>query len=118
MLKLPFFPDQPSHRYTVNLDGAQWDIRLTYVERSASWVFSLYDADGKPVITRRRLSPGASPVTGLTTKGPPGLIIPYGRDPYGRYELEIYYMTADEVAAILADRLAAASARLPVELLT
>jgi hypothetical protein len=98
-LKMPFFHDQPAHRYTVPLDGVQYEVRLTYRERTASWYLDLWDEQGGELLKGRRLSPNGSPQGGVITDGPPGVIVAFGRDPYDRYEIELWYYTEAEIEA-------------------
>jgi len=111
-LEMPFFHDLPAHRYTVTLEGAQYEVRLVYRARTACWYLDLKDQDGTLLIAGRRLSPGSSPQAGMITDGPPGALIPVGADPYDRHEIKLQYFTADE----LADLVAAAADPLPVEI--
>lgn len=97
--RMPFFHDVPSHRYTVALDGVQYEVRLVYRARTASWYLDLRDEQGADLVLGRRLSPGASPVSGLITNGPPGALVAFGADPYARNELELWYFTEAELAA-------------------
>jgi uncharacterized protein DUF6983 len=97
--QLPFHPEQPSHRYTMPLDGVQYDIRLTYRERTSSWYLDLWDENGRPLVLGRRLSPNWGPTVGVLTAGPPGKLFVFGEDPYARDEIELWYFTAAELAA-------------------
>lgn len=110
--KLPFLHDIPCHRYTVPLDGALYEVRLTYRERTGSWYLDLWDPLGAPLLLGRRLSPNWSPQGGVITDGPPGLLAVFGRDPYERDEIELWYFTEAELAAAKL----AESDLLPVEL--
>ena len=112
--RLPFAHDLPAQRYTVALDGAQYEVRLVWRARTASWYLDLADADGRWLVRGRRLSPAWSPHAGLITDGPPGILfVAAGTDPYARDEIELWYLTAEERAAV--PPLQAASS-LPVEL--
>lgn len=97
--KLPIYTDVPSHRYRIALDGVQYELRLTYRDRTASWYLDLWDEDGGALLLGRRLSPGWSPNFGVLTGGPPGLLLVLGADPYPRGEIELWYYTAEEVEA-------------------
>lgn len=99
-LRLPFFHDLPAHRYTVALDGAQYEVRLTYRDRTASWYLDLWDSSGAAVVLGRRLSPGWSPQGFVTSSGPPGLLFVFGKDPYARDEIELWYVTAAELVEL------------------
>lgn len=114
--RMPFFHDVPSHRYTVTLDGVQYEVRLVYRARTASWYIDLLDEDGVELVLGRRLSPSWSPVSGVITDGPPGKIVAFGDDPYDRFEIELWYFTAAEIEA--AELEAASVATLPIELET
>lgn len=95
-VKLPFFHDLPAHSYTVPLSGVQYEIRLVYRARTASWYLDLRNEEGVPLVLGRRLSPPWSPVTGVITDGPPGVILALGADPYDRFELELWYFDESE----------------------
>lgn len=109
--QLPILFDYPEHRYTIALDGVQYDLRLIYRERTASWYLDLWDPDGNALLLGKRLTPSWPVNTGITS-GPPGLIVPTGQDPYDRYELELWYFTAAELEAARV----AETELLPVEL--
>lgn len=110
--KLPFFHDFPQHTYTVALDGVQYELGLTYRERTASWYLDLWDEQGAALLRGRRLSPNWSPQAGVITGGPPGLLAAFGRDPYDRYEIELFYFSESELTAARP----AESTLLPVEI--
>lgn len=110
--RLPITTEIPAQRYSVALDGVQYGVRLVYRERTASWYLDLRDEQGVPLVLGRRLSPGWSPVHGMITAGPLGSLFVFGSDPYDRHEIELYYFTAAELAAVPTDE----SALLPVEL--
>lgn len=111
-LKLPFYHDWPEFRYTISLEGVQYDLRCVYRSRTASWYLDLFAADGTALIRGRRLSPAASPHAGLITDGPPGALVPVGADPYARAELELWYLTVDDLIAFRGE----VAPGLPVEL--
>jgi hypothetical protein len=98
-LKMPFFHDYPAHRYQVALDGVVYEIRLTYRQRTSSWYLDLWDEQGNEIVKGRRLSPNWSPQGGMVTDGPPGLLVAFGRDPYDRYEIDLFYFTEEELLA-------------------
>jgi hypothetical protein len=97
--RLPFTPDYPAQRYTVALDGAQYDLRLVWRARTASWYLDLADASGTWLLRGRRLSSGASPQFGLVNGGPPGALWVFGPDPYPRDGIELFYATRAELEA-------------------
>lgn len=97
--KLPFYHDYPAHRYQVALDGVVYEVRLTYRDRRTSWYLDLWDEQGNALLAGQRLSPNWSPQGGLITDGPPGLLVAFGRDPYARNELELFYFTEAELVA-------------------
>jgi len=97
--RLPFAHDLPAHTYTVALDGVQYEIRLVYRARTASWYLDLRDDLGAALVLGRRLSPNWSPVAGVITNGPPGVILVTGADPYARSEIELWYFNAAEIEA-------------------
>jgi hypothetical protein len=95
-VRLPFFHDLPAHRYTVTLDGEQYEVRLVYRARTAAWYLDLADGDGEWLVRGRRLSPGSSPAAGVL--GLPGKLGVFAADPYDRHEIELWYVTAEEIA--------------------
>lgn len=98
--RITTFYDQPQHRQTVTLDGTEYQIRLTYRRRLASWYMDLYDAEGTAIALGRRLSPGWSPINGVIAEGgPPGLFLVKGVDPYKRDEVELYYIPLAQIPA-------------------
>lgn len=99
MERLPLFPDVPAQRYTVALDGVQYEVRLVYRERTASWYLDLSGPDGVWLLRGQRLSPGASPQFGLIGEGPPGVLFVFGADPYARDGVELWYFGVDELEA-------------------
>jgi hypothetical protein len=99
MERLPFFPDVPAQRYTVALDGVQYEARLVYRARTASWYLDLAGPDGVWLLRGQRLSPGASPQFGLIGEGPPGVLFLFGADPYDRAGVELLYFSVDELEA-------------------
>ena len=99
-VKLPLYSEQPCHKYTVALDGVQYQVRLTYRDRTASWYLDLWDEQGAAIVLGRRLSPGWSPQGFVTAAGPPGLLYVFGRDPYARDELELLYFSQAELEAL------------------
>jgi hypothetical protein len=98
-VRLPIATELPAHTYTVALDGVQYQVRLVWRERRASWYLDLLDADGNALVRGRRLSPLWSPVSGMISNGPPGILFATGLDPYDRHEIELWYLTAAERAA-------------------
>jgi hypothetical protein len=111
MEKLAFFHDYPAHRYNVAMDSVHYEVRLTYRERTASWYLDLWDPDGNALLLGKRLAPNW-PVNMGITGGPPGLLVPFGFDPYDRHELELWYFTAAELEEAEAEE----AELLPVEL--
>lgn len=99
-VKLPLYAELPAQSYTIALDGVQYQVRLTYRERTASWYLDLYDERGAAIVLGRRLSPGWSPQGFVTAAGPPGLLYVFGKDPYARDEIELWYFTAAELEAL------------------
>jgi hypothetical protein len=100
MERLPFVQDQPAHHYTVTLDGAQYQIRLVWRARTASWYLDLAGPDGTWLLRGQRLSPGSSPQFGLATGGPPGVLWVFGIDPYPQVDgIELWYASVDELEA-------------------
>ena len=98
-LRLPLTPDLPEHTFTVPLEGVQYEFRLVYRSRTASWYLDLLDEDGVALLRGQRLSPG-SPLNAGLTSGPPGVLLVDGADPYARDEVALLYVTADELAAL------------------
>jgi len=98
--QIPILYDWPQHTITVALDGVVYEIRFTYRKRTASWYLDLVDPDGVALLLTRRLSPDFTPTGGLITAGPPGALLATGPDPYQRDEVQLWYLTAEEVAAL------------------
>ncbi|MEN0065931.1 MAG: hypothetical protein AAGA48_27570 [Myxococcota bacterium] len=97
--ELPIFYDVPDHEYVVPLDGVQYQLRLTWRERVASWRITVHDADGVELVSNRRLSP-QSPVFDSVLGGPPGVLVAVGSDPYERDELRLAYFPVAELTAL------------------
>jgi hypothetical protein len=105
---LPAFPDAPAHTITIDLDGAQYVVRYTWRERSASWYLDLSTVDGTALITGRRLSAGWVPTLGLVIDGlPSGVLFVRGVDGYERDDLGtdllVVHYTDDEIASAAGD---------------
>lgn len=96
-IRLPFFHEQPAHHYSIALEGVQYEVRLVWRARTGSWYLDLRDEQGEPIVLGRRLSPSWSPALGVT-EGPPGTFYVFGRDPYDRFELELWYFDSAELA--------------------
>lgn len=102
-VKLPLFSDLPAQRYTIALEGVQYEVRLVWRERTGAWYLDLADQQGAWLLRGRRLSPGSSLNLGLITDGPPGALTAVGADPYAQGELELWYLDAAELAAAAVD---------------
>lgn len=95
------FPAVPSHIQTVTLGGRQYRIRCTYRERTASWYVDLFDRDGNPIATGRRMSPGWALLSAVGLPGAPeGVLYVRGADGYSRDELGrslrlVFYPTSE-----------------------
>lgn len=81
------------------LDGVQYEVRLVWRARTASWYLDLADEDGVWLLRGRRLSPGSSPQAGMIVGGPPGALAVVAADPYDRAEIELWYLDAAELDA-------------------
>lgn len=99
-VKLTISYENPSHRYTTPLEGVQYEFRLTYRDRTASWYLDMWDAQGNLLLAGRRLSPNWSPQRGMITNGPPGGLFAVGSDPYARDEIELWYLEAAECVPV------------------
>lgn len=49
----------PYYDFSIELDGATYQLELRWVERAASWFMSIMDADGTMLLASRRLVLGA-----------------------------------------------------------
>ena len=79
--------DLPSSSQTVTLGGDVFQVQTTYRKRSSSWFLSLFDLEGTPILTGRRLSPGWGVNLGHIGK-PEGVLLVVGStDPYRRDDL-------------------------------
>lgn len=75
---------------TVTLGGVDFRVGLTWRERTGSWYLDLYDAEENPLALGRRLSPGWSPLQGLSVEdGPDGMFMVRGPEPYLREDLGV-----------------------------
>lgn len=97
-LRLPLVADLPEHSYTIALDGVQYEFRLVYRDRTASWYLDVFDEDGAALMLGRRLSPSFTP-NEVVPELPPGVLFVTGADPYARDEIELIYLTEAEVIA-------------------
>jgi|SRR5688572_24228474 len=97
-VKLTISYDDPAHRQTVPLEGALYEVRLVYRERTGAWYLDLWDADGNELLRGRRLSPNSSPQLGMITDGPPGALFAVGRP--ARSEIELWYLDAAECVPV------------------
>lgn len=108
---LQAFPGVPSFRYRVTLDGVRFDVRFTWFERRRGWFLDVWTADGTPIVSGRRLSPGSSPLIGLgLDDDPAGLLYVSGPDPYNQADLGaslrvVYVSSADLVSTVADDGL-------------
>lgn len=104
-VEISTFPTLPASLQTVTLEGAQYQLRLTWRHRCQAWYLDLFTLAGVPLVLGRRLSPGWSPTMGLVIEdGPGGYLYVRGRDSYAREDLgatlRLLYYTAAEVAAV------------------
>ncbi len=97
VLEVPFFPSAPSHIIQVALDGAQWRIRYDWSPPRSSWYLSLFTAAGETVYLRQRMTPTADLSRTLVFDGPPGLLGCSGPDPYGRFDLSVFYVPREDL---------------------
>lgn len=96
---LPLFHEEDQHGYTETLDGAQFELTLTYRERRKSWYLDLDDANGVPLVRGRRCSPGFPLVPAGIVGRPAGILTcDAPNDPYKRSELRLIYYPAADVA--------------------
>ncbi len=99
----------PAYLQTFTLGGTDYRIGLTWRERTASWYLDLYDAEEAPLALGRRVSPGWSPLLGLSIEGgPDGVLMVRGPEPYMRDGLGaglriIFYPTSEFPAATPSD---------------
>lgn len=94
--ELPIAYDEPQHDYAVQLEGVQYQIRLTWRELRPGWYLDLYEADGTAIAEGLRVSPGIQLNAGLTN-GPPGVIAAVGEDSYARTEIKLFYVPSTEL---------------------
>lgn len=85
VLTFNFSAESAAEVQTVTLDGEVFRLRLRWSEVQAAWYMDLYTADEQPVQLGRRLSPGYAPVLGR--RGPKGLFVVDGPDPYQQSDL-------------------------------
>jgi len=86
---LPGFPAVPRHVITVDLDGDNYDVRFTWIERMGAWYFDLRrTSDDLEIVNGRRLSVGWTPIAGFPLVGAPDVIwYVRGPDAYTRDDL-------------------------------
>lgn len=99
--ELPFFPELPFFSYEITLDGQQYTIGYTYRDQRQSWYVSITAIDGAPLLQGQRLTPGANITSRILTGGPPGILTALGADPYARDEVRVYYIPAEDAAALV-----------------
>lgn len=104
--RLPTFPTVPSHRYTVTLGDARYQVRFTWRTRTQAWYLDLFEQDGTAIALGRRVSPGSDPLASLLPPAKPSgeLFIGGALDPYRQLDLgdEVtveHYTTSDMEAA-------------------
>ncbi|MDC7234971.1 MAG: hypothetical protein PQJ58_17185 [Spirochaetales bacterium] len=67
MVEVKVYPEvSPEFSQKVNLGGIYYGIRIRWNTRSESWYLHLFDADGNPIITGKRLVPNY-PLTEIHT---------------------------------------------------
>lgn len=98
--------------YPITLDGTQYRVRLTWHPRAASWYLTLLTLAGEPIIAGRRVVVGV-PLLGdyRDPRLPSGTFFAVdtsgehaeaGREDFGPNErVVLWYLSADEVAAVL-----------------
>ncbi len=101
-------PDKPVSRQQVAIDDVPYGLLLAWNERAAGWALSLEDRDGNPLFYGRRMVLNEDLFAGYRH-----LAIPAGAlfacDPKGRAKIitrealisgdvELFYLTAEEVA--------------------
>jgi hypothetical protein len=90
---------------SVTLDGVRITLDLTWLDRASGWYLEVLDADGVQRVARRRVEPGAELLPDRTWPLlPPGLLVASGtvdltRREYLGSQVELMYLTADELAA-------------------
>jgi hypothetical protein len=95
------FADLPASRQVVTLGGVQYQLRLTWRDRTASWYADLWSATGTPIMLGQRLSPGWAVGLGLTPAGKPdGVLLVRGPSDYDRGTLGgamrlVFYPTSE-----------------------
>lgn len=59
-VRLPVNSAAPHYRFSVTLEGKLLTFELRWNERSEAWFLSLFDADGAPIFSGRRVVLGAN----------------------------------------------------------
>lgn len=78
-------PTIPSQTFLVVLDGRTYTVRVDYLRRNNSWVFSLYDAAENPLVVGERVSRDWPIFRGQSdTRLPPGGFVCVGLSEDGR----------------------------------
>lgn len=103
------FPSLPAFRQSVTFGEAQFSLRLTWRDRTASWYADLWAADGTAIWLGQRVSPDWALGLGLTPEGKPdGVFLVRGPADYDRLNLGdalklVFYPTAELPAATVAE---------------
>lgn len=56
MIVLPAFPQLPAYRYTITLEGSEYQLRFYWLQRSRSWYMDILEVDGTELATGMRLT--------------------------------------------------------------
>lgn len=84
-IEFTVFPDIPKTTQTVSIEGIQYQLTLTWIERTQGWYMDLRLLDGTDVALGQRLSPGWGPLFHLLPENaPPGVFLVSGPDPYNQ----------------------------------
>lgn len=100
-LILPAFPEIPCHSFTVTLGEAQYNIRMTWRDRTQSWYMDLYDVENNPLALGKRLAPGWAPLAGTLRDPEGGYFYVSGEDGYKQEDLgktlQVIFYTMEEI---------------------
>ena len=101
-IQFALFPSIPKTTQTVSIDGVQYQITLTWLQRPQSWYMDLALLDGTEIVNGQRLSPGWGPLFRLLPElAPTGTFLVTGPDPYNQdtlgERLFLRYYGEDEI---------------------